>query len=60
MTFGETDMKLDDVVITKTIVESFCKKFLEYSETDVAIAGGGPAALCTAYFWQRKSEGRGL
>ncbi len=43
-------MKLDDVVITKAIVESFCKKFLEYSETDVAIAGGGPAALCTAYY----------
>jgi thiazole biosynthesis enzyme len=43
-------MKLDDVVITKAIVENFCKKFLEYSEIDVAIAGAGPAGLCTAYY----------
>ncbi len=43
-------MKLDDVVITKAIVENFYKKFLEYSEVDVAIAGGGPAGLCTAYY----------
>ncbi len=43
-------MKLDDVVITKAIVESFYKKFLEYSEVDVAIAGAGPAGLCAAYY----------
>jgi thiazole biosynthesis enzyme len=43
-------MKLDDVVITKAIVENFYKKFLEYSEVDVAIAGAGPAGLCAAYF----------
>ena len=43
-------MKLDDVVITKAIVEGFYKKFLEYSEVDVAIAGAGPAGLCAAYF----------
>ena len=43
-------MKLDDVVITKAIVENFCKKFLEYSEVDVAIVGAGPAGLCAAYF----------
>jgi len=43
-------MKLDDVVITRAIVERFYKKFLEYSEVDVAIAGAGPAGLCTAYY----------
>ena len=43
-------MKLDDVVITKAIVEGFYKKFLEYSEVDVAIAGAGPAGLCAAYY----------
>jgi thiazole biosynthesis enzyme len=43
-------MKLDDVVITKAIVETFYKKFLKYSEVDVAIAGGGPAGLCAAYY----------
>lgn len=43
-------MKLDDVVITKAIVEGFYKKFLEYSDVDVAIAGAGPAGLCAAYY----------
>ncbi|MCK4224143.1 MAG: thiazole biosynthesis protein [candidate division Zixibacteria bacterium] len=43
-------MKLDDVIITKAIVETFYKKFLEYSEVDVAIAGAGPAGLCAAYY----------
>jgi len=43
-------MRLDDVLITKAIVESFYKKFLEYTEVDVAIAGGGPAGLCASYF----------
>jgi thiazole biosynthesis enzyme len=47
-------MKLDDVVITKAIVEGFYKKFLEYSEVDVAIAGAGPAGLCAAYFLARE------
>lgn len=47
-------MKLDDVVITRAIVESFSKKFLEYSDLDVAIAGAGPAGLCAAYYLVRE------
>lgn len=43
-------MKLDDVLITRAIVESFYKKFLEYTEMDVAIGGAGPAGLCASYF----------
>ena len=43
-------MKLDDVTITRAIVETFTKKFLEYSDLDVAIAGAGPAGLCAAYY----------
>jgi thiazole biosynthesis enzyme len=46
--------KLDDVVITKAIVESFCEKLLEYSDIDVAIAGAGPAGLCAAYYLARE------
>jgi thiazole biosynthesis enzyme len=42
-------MKLDDVIITRAIVETFTKKFLEYSDLDAAIAGAGPAGLCAAY-----------
>ena len=47
-------MNLDDVVITRAIVESFSKKLLEYSDTDVAIAGAGPAGLCAAYYLARE------
>jgi len=47
-------MKLDDVVITRAIVESFTKRFLEYSVVDVAITGAGPAGLCAAYYLARE------
>jgi thiamine thiazole synthase len=48
------NMKLDDVIITKAIVERFYQKFLEHSEVDVAIAGAGPAGLCAAYYLARE------
>lgn len=38
-------MKLDDITITKAIIENFYKKFLEVLEVDVALVGGGPANL---------------
>ncbi|MHA1379680.1 MAG: sulfide-dependent adenosine diphosphate thiazole synthase [Candidatus Helarchaeota archaeon] len=41
-------MKLDEVIITKAIVENFAKEFVEYTEVDVAIAGAGPAGMVAA------------
>ncbi len=35
-------MKLDEVVITKAIIERYSRKLLDNLVTDVAIVGGGP------------------
>ena len=38
-------MKLDDITISRAIIENFYKKFLEVLEVDVALVGAGPANL---------------
>ncbi len=43
-------MKLDEVIISKAIVDRFFQKFLSHLETDVAIVGGGPSGLVAGYF----------
>jgi thiazole biosynthesis enzyme len=43
-------MKLDDVKISKAIIERYLEKLLAYLESDVAIVGGGPAGLTASYF----------
>jgi len=41
---------MDEVTISRAIVESYVKDFMGAMETDVAIAGAGPAGLVTAYY----------
>lgn len=64
-------MKLDEIIITKAIIENFAKIFLEYTEVDVAIVGGGPSGLVagkilaenkvkTVIFERRLSIGGGM
>ncbi len=43
-------MKLDDIAISRAILDSFSKKLIRNLESDVAIAGGGPAGLVAAYY----------
>ncbi|NYT00433.1 MAG: thiazole biosynthesis protein [Methanocellales archaeon] len=43
-------MKIDEIVITKAIVEDFMNVFLDYTEVDVAIAGAGPSGMVAAYY----------
>ena len=43
-------MALNEITITKAIVERFSQKFLEYTEVDTAIVGAGPSGLVAAYF----------
>jgi len=41
---------MDEVTISRAIVESYMKDFLAVMEVDVAVAGAGPAGLVTAYY----------
>lgn len=43
-------MKIDEVVVTQAIVEGYFNKLRDYSDIDVAIAGGGPAGICAGYY----------
>jgi thiamine thiazole synthase len=41
---------MDEVIISRAIVESYLKDLMGAMEVDVAIAGAGPAGLATAYY----------
>ena len=43
-------MLLDDVVISKSIIEAYTEKFLDNLDVEVALVGGGPANLVTGYY----------
>jgi len=41
---------MDEVIISRAIVESYMKDFMEAMDVDVAVAGAGPSGLVTAYY----------
>lgn len=43
-------MELNEIIITRAIIDRFSKKFIEYTDVDTAIVGAGPAGLVAAYF----------
>jgi len=43
-------MPLEDVVISRSIIERYREKLLDHLEVDVAMVGGGPANLIAGYY----------
>jgi len=43
-------MKIDEIVVSKAIIESYKEKLVNALDVDVAIVGGGPAGLVCAYY----------
>lgn len=41
---------LEETVITRAIVESYLREFLDSVESDVIIGGAGPSGLCAGYY----------
>lgn len=41
--------EIDEIVVSKTIIERFYRKLLDHLEVDVAIVGGGPSGLVAAH-----------
>ena len=47
-------MKLDEVIISKAIIDSVREKFKKSLKAEVVIAGAGPAGLITSYYLAKK------
>jgi thiamine thiazole synthase len=46
----EHRMELNEITVTRAIVERFTQKFLDCIDLDCAIVGGGPAGLVAGYY----------
>jgi thiamine thiazole synthase len=48
--------RLDDVAISRAIIEEYTREFSDYLESDVAIAGAGPAGMIAGYYLARAGK----
>ncbi len=49
-------MQLDDIKVSRAIIESYNDKLLKNLEVDVAIAGAGPAGMTCAYYLAKNNK----
>jgi len=49
-------MELDEVIISKAIIDRFYKKLTAHLDTDIAIVGRGPSGLVAGYFLGRAGK----
>ena len=49
-------MKLDDIKVSRAIIQRFYEKLLDNLECHTAIVGGGPAGLTAAYYLAKKGH----
>ena len=49
-------MALDDIRISRVIIEDFLKTFIDYCEVDVAIVGAGPSGLVASRDLPKKEQ----
>lgn len=49
-------MGLDEIIISRAIVEGYMKDFSEFMEVDVAIAGAGPAGMIAGYYLAKEGK----
>ena len=45
---------MDEITISKAIVESYTRDFLDFLDVDVAVVGAGPSGLVVGYYLARK------
>ena len=49
-------MKLDEIKISRAIIEAYSDKLIEALDVDVAIVGAGPAGMACAYYLAKKGK----
>jgi ribulose 1,5-bisphosphate synthetase/thiazole synthase len=50
-------MEIDEVLVTRKIVERYTEEFLENVDVDVVIAGAGPSSLTAARYLAKPASG---
>jgi thiazole biosynthesis enzyme len=49
-------MKLDEIKISRAIIDAYTQKLTECLDVDVAIVGAGPAGMCCAYYLAKENK----